>query len=43
VTSGDDVRDVAQFLPSGASHYDARDVLAVLLAGVPAAAGAPAG
>jgi len=33
VTSGDDVADVARFLPEGASTYHARDVIAYLLGG----------
>jgi len=34
VTSGDDVEDVARFLPEGASTYRARDVIDHLLAGI---------
>ncbi|MFP5226217.1 MAG: nitronate monooxygenase [Acidobacteriota bacterium] len=35
VTAGDDLTEIAQFLPEGATTYSAADVLNILLAGVP--------
>ena len=34
VTSGDDVADVARFLPDGATTYHAKDVIDYLLGGI---------